>query len=358
MRRRAGLAVLFTAAAISLVRAEDAAPAKPVDAPAAESTPAKQPEPPASPSPSPEAAKPEANKPEAAKPEATDPKASDKPAEAAKQEPEKPADRDTRESICLMIESAAKAHDLPLEYFARVIWQESRFQPDAVGPVTRNGKRAQGIAQFMPGTASERSLLDPFDPVQALPKSAEFLNELRGQFGNLGLAAAAYNAGPRRVQEWLAGTGPMPQQTRSYVYAITGTTVDDWAAAGRNPKQPDTKANTDCKTLMALLRRAPNPFVAQLEQRVKLGADKPWGVQLAAGFNRDRALAMYARAMSRLSAVIGEHDPSLSSSVFRSRGTRPFYQVRIGAETRPEANELCSRIRKAGSACLVLRNRG
>ena len=72
-----------------------------------------------------------------------------------------------------------------------MIWQESRFQPDAVGPVTRSGARAQGIAQFMPGTASERRLLDPFDPVQALPKSAEFLDELRNQFGNLGLAAAA-----------------------------------------------------------------------------------------------------------------------------------------------------------------------
>ena len=106
-----------------------------------------------------------------------------------------------------MIESAARASGLPLEFFARVIWQESRFQSDAIGPVTRSGQRAQGIAQFMPGTASERGLLDPFDPVQALPKSAEFLGELRNQFGNLGLAAAAYNAGPRRVQEWLAGTG-------------------------------------------------------------------------------------------------------------------------------------------------------
>src|SRR5262249_9725705 len=38
---------------------------------------------------------------------------------------------DTREAMCLMIESAASAHGLPLEFFARVIWQESRFQPDA-----------------------------------------------------------------------------------------------------------------------------------------------------------------------------------------------------------------------------------
>ena len=143
-----------------------------------------------------------------------------------------------------------------------MIWQESRFQSDAVGPVTRNGQRAQGIAQFMPGTANERRLLDPFDPVQALPKSAEFLNELRNQFGNLGLAAAAYNAGPRRVQEWLAGSGCMPQETRNYVSAITGSTVDDWAAAGKNGKMPDrSQRRTGCRELMALLKRAPNPFV-------------------------------------------------------------------------------------------------
>src|ERR1700754_3180602 len=268
-------------------------------------------------------------------------------------------DTDTREAICLMIESAAKSQDLPLEFFARVIWQESRFQSDAVGPMTRRGQRAQGIAQFMPGTASERRLLDPFDPVQALPKSAEFLNELRGQFGNLGLAAAAYNARARRVQEWLAGSGSMPQETRNYVSAITGSTVDDWAAAARNGKPPrdETVApRLGCRELMALLRRAPNPFVTQLEVHVKLGADRPWGVQLAAGFNRDQALAMYPRAIKRLSAVIGDQDPSLLSSVMRNRGTRQFYQVRIGADTRIAADELCNRIRRAGGACFVLRN--
>jgi transglycosylase-like protein with SLT domain/sporulation related protein len=283
---------------------------------------------------------------------------------AIPQEDNKPAataeDAGTGEAICLMVESAAKAHGLPLEFFARVIWQESRFQADAIGPATRSGQHAQGIAQFMPGTANERRLLDPFDPVQALPKSAEFLSELRDQFGNLGLAAAAYNAGPRRVQEWLAGSGFMPQETRNYVTAITGASVDDWASAARkgdeNGQTTGRAPSSNCRELMALLRRAPNPFVTGLEQHVKLGADKPWGVQLAAGFNRDRALSMYARAMKRLSAVIGDQDPSLSGTTWRSRGTRIFYQVRIGADTRPAADGLCGRIRGVGGACFVLRN--
>jgi soluble lytic murein transglycosylase-like protein len=104
--------------------------------------------------------------------------------------------------------------------------------------VTHHGGRAQGIAQFMPDTARERGLLDPFDPVQALPKAAEFLNELRNQFGNLGLAAAAYNAGSMRVQEWLAGTGNMPDETSTYVQAITGTSVEDWAKATSRQSAP------------------------------------------------------------------------------------------------------------------------
>jgi hypothetical protein len=266
---------------------------------------------------------------------------------------------EAREALCLMIESAATAKDLPLEFFARVIWQESGFQSNAIGPVTRNGQRAEGIAQFMPGTASERRLLDPFDPVQALPKSAEFLSELRDQFGNLGLAAAAYNAGPKRVQDWLAGSGYMPQETRNYVSAVTGSSVDDWAKAGRNGKVPERPQTSSCRELIALLKRTPNRFVTQLEHRVTLAAAKPWGVQVAAGFNRDNALAMYARATKGFSAVIGnQDDPNMIALLFRSRGTSSFYQVRIGTDTRRQADNLCSRIRRAGGACLVKRNMG
>jgi hypothetical protein len=278
------------------------------------------------------------------------PSVADAPAQAAVSR-----DAAARQSMCLMIESAARASNLPLDFFARVIWQESRFQPDAVGPPTRGGGRAQGIAQFMPRTAGERRLLDPFDPVQALPKSADFLAELRDQFGNLGLAAAAYNAGPRRVRDWLAGTGAMPAETRAYVAAITGSSVEDWRDAGRRAPQA-TKPAPDCHDLMALLTRTPNPFVAGLEQRVKSGAASPWGVQLAAGFSRDKALAMYARAIRRLGPVIGDRDPELLGSVLRTRGTHMFYQVRIGADTRAAADALCGQIRHAGQACLVLRN--
>jgi transglycosylase-like protein with SLT domain len=259
---------------------------------------------------------------------------------------------DAQKSICLLLESAARANDLPVEFFARVIWQESRFRADAVGPVTRSGKRAQGIAQFMPGTAAERNLLNPFDPIQALPKSAEFLSELRREFGNLGLAAAAYNAGPRRVREWLAGSGGMPAETRSYVAAITGLSVEQWAKGGDDRKP---HPGPGCGELMALLKRAPNPFYAALEQRVIHGAIQPWGAILGADRSRERMLSKYAALQQRHAEVLAGRDPILFE---RRRSALPRYQVRVGADTRAAANELCSRMHKSGGDCVVLRNPG
>jgi hypothetical protein len=294
---------------------------------------------------------------DAASPDGAPPSAEPPPAAPAPPSPPKRAgDADLRESVCLMIESAARAHNLPLEFFARVIWQESRFQPNVVGPRTRSGDRAQGIAQFMPRTAAERGLFDPFDPVQALPKSAEFLRELADQFGNLGLAAAAYNAGPGRVREFLSARRPLPAETRNYVLAITGIPVDEWAASGKREPKPVPKAG--CGELMALLHRAPNPFIEKLEQRVNVVAAAPWGVQLAAGFSRDHALSNYATLAKRYANVLQGHDPSLLSTLLRSRGTQTFYQVRVGADTRAAAESLCGNIRRAGGACFVLRNRG
>jgi len=262
----------------------------------------------------------------------------------------------TATSICLLVESAAQAHGLPFEFFARLIWQESRFKPNAIGPMTRRGQRAQGIAQFMPGTASERGLFDPFDPVAALPKSAEFLEELHFQFGNLGLAAAAYNAGPRRLRDWLAGRGGVPAETRNYVVAITGHSVDEWAAATREHGDLAPAKSTSCGELMAMLKEQPSLFVGELERRVSEGAARPWGVELSAGFLRDRVLAAYAAVEKSYRALLDNRDPIIIESRFRSRGTQTFYQVRVGADTRAGANQLCTALHKAGAACLVLRN--
>jgi hypothetical protein len=294
--------------------------------------------------------------PHAAEPQSGQSRRSDESPLSGEAKPETGAAPSTFQSICLLLESAAQAHGLPFEFFARLIWQESRFKSDAVGPPTRRGRRALGISQFMPGTASERGLLDPFDPVAALPKSAEFLEELHIRFGNLGLAAAAYNAGPRRLQDWLDGRGSLPAETRNYVMTITGRSADEWAAArfGDGDKAPVQR--TSCGELMTLLKAQPSPFIGELERRVRAGGERPWGVELAAGFVRERVLAAYAMAEKAYRNVLENRDPIIIERKFRSRGTQAFYQVRIGMDTRAGANEVCTALRRAGGACLVLRN--
>jgi hypothetical protein len=126
-------------------------------------------------------------------------------------------------ALCNALATSAQDNDLPIPFFANLIWQESRLRDDAVSP-----KGAVGIAQFMPKVATEKGLDNPFDPLQAIPASARFLRELRLQFGNLGFVAAAYNAGARRVAEWLERRGELPQETRTYVVRVTGLSVDAW----------------------------------------------------------------------------------------------------------------------------------
>src|SRR5207253_1251633 len=67
-------------------------------------------------------------------------------------------------------------------------------------------------------------------PGPAIAQAARLLAELGGRFGNLGLAAAAYNAGPARVAKFLGAQSDLPEETRLYVLAVTGRPVEDWAA--------------------------------------------------------------------------------------------------------------------------------
>ncbi|MEA2840488.1 MAG: hypothetical protein QOF41_1818 [Methylobacteriaceae bacterium] len=252
------------------------------------------------------------------------------------------------QALCRVIEASAAQRQLPLELFTRLIWRESSFRPTAISP-----KGAQGVAQFMPRTAAERGLLDPFDPEQAIPASAAFLSELITRFGNFGLGAAAYNAGPNRVANWLDTKGSLPQETRDYVLFITGRSVDDWAAekgAAQQIAPAAPERRRSCLELAAGLQRgAP----ARIEA---LAPFAPWGVQLAGNFSKAIALASYARARQSYASIIGELQPMVIGTRLRSRGTRAFYRIRVPAQSRNEANALCNRIHGIGGACVVLRS--
>lgn len=248
--------------------------------------------------------------------------------------------------ICDLIDIHATRHGVPRDFFARLIWKESRFDPDAVSPAG-----AEGIAQFMPGTASMRGLDDSFDIDKAIPASAKYLGELKTGFGNLGLAAAAYNAGENRVARWLSSGGFLPLETEDYVLDIMGEPVDmfsDVAYAGKvQPLDPKSGFADACRRLPVLQ----STVVAM--SRINI---KPWGVQVAGNFRRAAAIRQWQRLSGRFSALLENYEPVVSR-VRTPRGRRGIYAVRIGVDNRANADIICQQLRGAGGACVVVRNR-
>lgn len=251
------------------------------------------------------------------------------------------------DEICRTLSQAAAANDLPEEFFTRLIWQESRFDTGAVSPAG-----AQGIAQFMPQTAAMRGLADAFEPLQALRESASYLRELRMTFrGNLGLAAAAYNAGPDQVEAWLAGRRLLPGETQAYVRIVTGYSAEAWVARP-TPRFESSAApaGTRCAELAKLMidnstRRRP-PLTSS-------PAWGPWGVQLAGNWSEGAVLATYERLRRRYAAILGDRLPLVLTA---RRHDLPTFAVRVSEKSRGEAETLCAKLRAAGGACVVFRN--
>ena len=174
----------------------------------------------------------------------------------------KPVIYRSKEEVCDTLTKAAHNNGLPVPFFIHLLFQESRFSP---GVVSNAG--AQGIAQFMPDTASEWGVDNPFDPLQAIPASARLLRNLFERFGNLGLAAAAYNAGPRRIQDWLAKKGSLPQETQGYVKTITGRRPEGWTGNESGTPALKLPRHAPCQDEAGLLAwngpdEIPTPIVA------------------------------------------------------------------------------------------------
>ena len=269
------------------------------------------------------------------------------------------ATEQTPKTICALIESAAATHGIPIDFFTRLIWKESAFRQNAVSP-----RGAQGIAQFMPATAALRELVDPFDPVEAIPASAHYLKDLVGRFGDLGVAAGAYNAGEERVARWLAGDGGLPWETQDYVLAITGRTIDDWsrpepvlptnaALPTPIPALPTPQSNANCLTIAAALGKP--GAGADLVASITPAAWALWGVQVAGNFSLNRAMVSYSGLQKRYGAVLGGQAPMIVRIINRSRGAAPLFQLRVPAGSRDQANAICKKLHALGGDCLVLR---
>ncbi len=243
--------------------------------------------------------------------------------------------------ICRLIAASAERHGLDRDFFARLIYKESRFDARALSPVG-----AQGIAQFMPATAAERGLKDPWDPHQAIPHSAYFLADLRRQFGNWGLAAAAYNGGPDRVARWLEGRSGLPWETIDYVRSITFRPVEWFRQRGRDVEPRPLDPGKGFAEACAELPIRPT--------RAVLAARSPWGVQIAGARSHRIARNAARRIQTRFRRILGDRPVEIVRSRRGIRGAP--YQARIGAPSRKEAGLLCAQLKRAGGTCVVLRN--
>ncbi len=247
--------------------------------------------------------------------------------------------------VCTLISESAGRHGLPESYLARLIWKESSFDAKAVSPAG-----AEGIAQFMPSTASRRGLDDPFDPEQAISAAAAYLADMRRTYGNLGLAAIGYNAGEDRLSRWLSQGGFLPLETEDYVLSVTGKPVEHFIKRGNEVEDRPLDARLPFEKACRRL-----PVIESATVPMSRQPRLPWAVQVAGSPERSAAIARWHRLRRQFSSVLAGHTPFIQRK--RSPlGRSDIYAVRLGAQSRAEADRLCARLTRAGGSCLVMKD--
>jgi len=248
---------------------------------------------------------------------------------------------------CAAIAISAWRENLPSGFFARLIWQESRFDPYALSVAG-----AQGIAQFMPSTARLRGLHNSFDPVEALAKSANYLRFLADKYGNLGLAAAAYNGGEGRMTRYVNAGGYLPAETRYYVEIVTGLPVEAWQQDP--PPEPDYRLSKTRPFIDACVTMAETEATPSLDRPPSEW--RPWGVLLAQNFSQPTAIRSFERAKAAHPKILGDEKLMLLLARNPNFGPRLRHYAMIGRDTRKEAEALCAKLQADGGSCIVRKN--
>ncbi len=251
------------------------------------------------------------------------------------------------QDTCNAIEKFSLRHGLDPHFFARLIWQESRFDPNALSPAG-----AQGIAQFMPHTAKRRGLSDAYNPAEALDHSAHYLAEMAEKYGNLGLAAVGYNGGERRAEGLIDETGGLAQETIDYVRIITGVPHQNWL---EDPlPEPDLRLSQTLTFQPACHDLAKNRRLTKLKEVNPLV--RPWGIQMAFGTTQKKALSKFKKSTRACAALFKGETPELIFEKSRASPKGGYFMARLGRDTRDQAWRDCSKFRKSGCVCRVYRN--
>lgn len=250
--------------------------------------------------------------------------------------------------VCRAIEGEARTHQVDPYFFTRLIWQESRFDPNALSHAN-----AMGIAQFIASTAALRGLTNPYNPAEALEHSAQYLAELRDKFGGYGGAAIAYNGGETRAENWFAKTGSLPTETRNYVAIITGLSAEAWRDTP--PKTLDLSFKgkpTFGEACLALAKdRRLTPFKTPAAQP----PPKPWAVQLLVASTRSAARSRVGAQRAQCKAVRGGMKVVYTKVKTRIKN-RSYTAAQLRYQTRNSAVKMCSRLSRAGCNCRVIRD--
>ena len=248
---------------------------------------------------------------------------------------------------CQLLRNQAEVHGLNPGFFTRLIWQESRFDPNAL-----SSANAMGIAQFIASTAALRGLSDPWNPAEAIEHSAQYLGEMQQRYGNPGLAAVGYNGGERRAEGLIAGTGGLAQETVDYVRIITGLSAETWR--DDPPDSVDFRLSEMASFMSACLELARARKLSP--PRTPEPAIPAWGVQLAFGVSLAASKQAYAKQTRACAGPVASE--KVHYIPVRSRGVgRPGYvMARLGRPTRAAADALCRSLSAAGCRCRVYRN--
>lgn len=247
--------------------------------------------------------------------------------------------------VCEVIERAAGRNELDPHFLARLLWKESLFEAGAISPVG-----AMGIAQFMPGTAAMVGLDDPYNPAKAIDASAKYLRSLSDAFGNLGLAAVAYNGGENRAARFVSGSGGLPWETQDYVQAITGMTAADWRDSA--PDKLDLRLDKERPFRAACIDLAGSRKLREFKTPEHAW---PWGVIVATHSNQSGVANQVTRLNKQLRPILGGKRVSYVRRRV-SGGPRRVYTAQIGYSSKSEAYTFCTRLRSVGGRCIVLKN--
>lgn len=308
------------------------------------------------------------------------------------------------------IREASRRFDVPDAWIRAVMHVESGGHEYLGGGLTTSPAGAMGLMQVMPETyddlRNQYSLGDdPYDPHDNILAGTAYIREMYDIYGSPGFLAA-YNAGPRRLDDYLSNNRPLPDETRRYVamigpsivgvypknrspaedYAMNALPIDippgtrygravqlasNRGNGGHVPMRgpvevaqaPERERPTERTQQRYALIAPPSPPPHGGFRFISPAAAEPapirhggpstgqWGIQVGAYSNRDMARAALGAARQHASAELSVARSSVSG-VHEAHGE--LYRARLTGLSRDAAEQACERLVHSRTRCMVL----